>query len=168
MNDIIDMFETLTDTYILVKDIDEHYAPLYDEHLFRFMENKLFTLFSKSIHEFSRVQHIQFILDSLVMFKKKSKPDKEFTIKVANEKYDVNSPANKIVEDLQQHGVVTERLKKIIPPKAIDTLIFNNTNIKAKNNVLNSSMVMLNVMSFFEKLLTNILDETSFKNMTDS
>ena len=30
-------------------------------------------------------------------------------------------------------------------------------------------MVMLNViMSFFEKLLTNISDETSFKNMTDS
>jgi hypothetical protein len=118
------MFETLTDTYILFKDIDEHYAPLYDEHLFRFMENKLFTLFSKSIHEFSRVQHIQFILDSLVMFKKKSKPDKEFTIKVANEKYDVNSPSNKIVEDLQQHGMVIERLKKIIPPKSIDTLIF--------------------------------------------
>ena len=140
MNDIIDMFETLTDTYILVKDIDEHYAPLYDENLFRFMENKLFTLFSKSIHKFSRIQHIQFINDSSLMFLQKSKADKEFTIKVANEKYDVNSPADKIVEDLQQHGSVIARLKKIIPPKAIDTLIFNNTNIEAKNNVSNSSM----------------------------
>jgi len=170
-DDIIDMFETLTDTYILFKDIDERYAPLYDEHLFKFMENKLFTLFSKSIHKFSRVQHIQYIDDSSLMFLQKSKPDKEFTSKVANDKYDVNSQANKIIEDLQQHVMVIDRLKQITPPKAIDTLIFNNINntAKTKNNVSNSAMVMLNViMTFFEKILTNILDETSFKNITES
>jgi hypothetical protein len=167
-NDITDMFETLTDTYIVFKHIDEHDAPLYDEHLFKFMENKLFTLFSKSIHKFSRVQHIQFIGDSSLMFLQKSKPDKEFTSKVANDKYDVNSQANRIVEDLQQHVMVIERLKKIKPPKAIDTLIFINTNNenKAKNNVSNSALVMLNViMTFFEKILTSILDETSLKNL---